>query len=115
MPTFSYRCARGHVTDQFFTPGEPRTATSRCGKCRRRATYSLNATLASSRLYTIPDVPEHWNTSIDQPVRSRRHLRDLQKRNGWQTYEPVKRKPHKIPVSMPGPGSMYATGGERDG
>ena len=38
-------------------------------------------------ILVTPDIPEHWNVSLNQPVRSRRHLQDLQKRHGCHDYE----------------------------
>lgn len=37
----------------------------------------------------IPDLPEHYNNSLGEVVRSRRHLKDLQRATDSVDYEPT--------------------------
>lgn len=99
MPTYSFVCDKGHVTDEVFIPSH-RPKTIRCSvkRCRRRATYSFGATHQNSSIGVDNDCPVHYNPTIGMVVRSRKHLRDIQKRaygeHGieMQNYEPVKRR-----------------------
>jgi hypothetical protein len=37
-----------------------------------------------------PDIEPHYNITIGRVVKSRRHLRDLQKRHGFMDYQGIK-------------------------
>lgn len=90
MPLWSYVCRKGHVTDRFFESHAERTRTTRCD-CGARATLNLSAT--HRKLYVTPDIEEHYNTTIDMPVRSRKHLKDLQRRYGFSDHDKGVQKP----------------------
>lgn len=81
MGTFYYDCPDHGNTVHADKP--PRTIKCYwCGKTARRVREAPHKTV-----YVTPDVPEHFNIGLDMPVRSRRHLRDLQKRYGFQDYD----------------------------
>lgn len=50
----------------------------------------ISRALAEARVYATPDIPEHFNVSLDCVVRGRRHLQQLQRERGCQDYEPQK-------------------------
>lgn len=89
MPTFTYVCAKGHATDRTFGTDTKRTRTTRCAhpRCGRRASYSLTATHRGA-VHVLPDIPEHYNLSLDLVVRGRRHLASLQRSLGCRDFEP---------------------------
>jgi len=60
----------------------------RCSWCGRRAKF-VGGPPTLGIVQVTPDIPEHWNMSLNEPVRSRRHLRDLQKIHGTHDYEGV--------------------------
>lgn len=74
MAEYEYRCPRGHETLIVATMAEEKPPTTRC-RC------GLKASRVPPHFQLTPDVGEHWNPSIGAPVRSRRHLTDLQKRS----------------------------------
>lgn len=43
--------------------------------------------------YVRGDIPEHYSNSTGCVIRSRRHLREWQRQNGAQDWEPVKEMP----------------------
>ncbi len=90
MPVYVYSCRTGHLTERFF-PVASRRLWVVC-RCRKRANRDFGAEKGGGGLQLSPDVPEHWNVTVDKVVRSRKHLRDLQKRHGFQDYEPVRPK-----------------------
>jgi len=62
----------------------------RCDLCGGENTRLKRVKLGvATTILVTPDVPEHFNMSLNQRVRSRRHLRDLQKRHGTQDYEGI--------------------------
>lgn len=93
---YVYRCSAGHVNEEF-RPVEERSLRRRCTTpgCRRKAARDKRTEMAGKR-YVIPDIPEHWNKSIDAPVRSRAHLREIQRQRGLSDYDP---KSHDGPPS----------------
>ena len=61
-----------------------------CLVCGRPMTMLRRVKLGiATTILVTPDVPEHFNMSLNQRVRSRRHLRDLRKIHGTQDYEGV--------------------------
>ena len=94
MPLYSFVCARGHVTDRLVPSSMKRGRARRvvCETCSGVATYDPTATFRGG-VFVNPDVPEHWNVTIDRPVKSRRHLAELQKRHGFQDYEKIGKVP----------------------
>lgn len=113
MPTYSFVCAKGHVTDEVFRFAD-RPRAIRCGKCSKRAQYDLGATHRDSRIGIDNDCPEHYNPTIGCVVKSRRHLRDIQRRYAgergieMQNYEPVKKREREKP-----PPNSLGSWGER--
>lgn len=111
MPLYDYRCQTcGHVEEVFAHMNDPhpdsivlahRTMRGRAPRASSgpnrgaHAPRCPNATLI--RVYAfrvIPDVPEHYNDCIDQVVKSRRHLRELQDRSegAFRDYEPIRQR-----------------------
>jgi len=88
VPEFIFVCGRGHLTTRWFPTASRRVRVTKCASraCGRRATYSLVQTHRATQV--IPDLTPHFNISLDEPVRSRRHLRELQERYGCEDYEP---------------------------
>ena len=94
------RCVRGH--EQGYWRDDQRELAERalldpdfrrcdhkgCGR-RRVLRFSPNPRLGVA----ITDIPEHFNLSFGERVRSRRHLKDLQKKHGCRDWEPVKEMP----------------------
>ena len=83
-----YDC-REHGSRIHLAEGERPPRSIPCHWCARRARYVGGP--PSAGLVTItPDIPEHFNLSLNRPVRSRRHLRDLQARMGTVDYEGIR-------------------------
>ena len=101
MPIYSFTCAKGHVTDDFCFVSDQRPAIVPCSTCGEAATFDFTATFRDSSIFVDDDCPVHYNPTIGEVVRSRRHLRDIQKRSfgergiEMQNYEPVKPRPSR--------------------
>lgn len=93
MATFSYRCGAGHVTDQAFAAGVPRTKTAKCGSCNRRAAFSFKDTHGPGNGYVIRDFPEHFSETFGCVVKSRKHHRELQRLHKVHDWEPCRNSP----------------------
>jgi len=61
--------------------------TRLCPDSGKPATRLKRIGHVAKTILTCPDIPEHFNITIGMPVRSRRHLTDLQKRHGFRDYE----------------------------
>lgn len=83
MPTYWYDCP-DHGNELRLKGEQKPPETIPCKWCPRTARRVVQR---FGVVQITPDIPEHWNLSLDQPVRSRRHLRDVQKRTGTQDYE----------------------------
>ena len=82
MPVYWYDCP-DHGSE-ITLPGEVKPPESiQCHWCEKTAHHIERVGIVC----VTPDIPEHMNLSLNQPVRSRRHLRDIQKRTGTQDYE----------------------------
>jgi len=91
---YSYRCPDDHVFDRVRSIAH-RNKPVRCPECGKVAKRDQHAELAGT-VHFIPDVPEHFNKSTDCVIRSRRHLREIQKQRGLSDYDP---KSHDGPPS----------------
>jgi len=91
---YSFRCDGGHTFD-LVRRVEHRNRRARC-KCGKWAKRDRLSEIATGRHGVIPDIAEHWNLSIDAPVRSRAHLREIQRQRGLSDYDP---KSHDGPPS----------------
>ena len=89
---WTLRCPAGHEQGVFGSMAQARAALrspdcgpvcERCG-ARRRA-YGF---IVPGAPQVIPDIPEHYNVTLDQPIRSRQHLKDVQREGGFRDYEP---------------------------
>lgn len=58
-----------------------------CPKCRARATELKRVTHGVGTFQFMPDVPEHFNISLNMGIRSRAHLRQVQAAKGCQDWE----------------------------
>ena len=80
MPFYPYKCNAGHETDRFYKMSDTRPSSIRCA-CGRSARRQIVLP------QLITDIPEHFNTSLGKPVKSRAHLRQLQQQHGCQDVE----------------------------
>lgn len=104
MPYF-WKCARGHehgpfnlIIDAKIARKELADGDDECaGKPGRMQHYSLK-----HRATATPDIPEHFNDSIGAPVRSRRHLKELQKAGGFQDHEPAAKPSSSVEYDVHG-------------
>lgn len=62
----------------------------RCPSCGKPIDEVKPVKPFAGTIQAIPDIPEHFNVSLDCRVRGRTHLRQLQKERGCQDYEPRK-------------------------
>jgi hypothetical protein len=92
MIRWTLKCPQNHEQGIFETQAQALVALrdaddgalcERCGERRRVSSYQ-----AFSGPQVIPDIPEHYNVTIDERVRSRAHLREIQRTKGYQDYEP---------------------------
>lgn len=86
MPTFTFECPNHGFVDEVYSV---RPIYGYCPECNQPVRYDLTQTFRG-HLSIIGDLPEHWNYSLDEPVRSRQHLRDISRERGVQEYEPTK-------------------------
>ena len=87
MPLYEFRCDKGHSTEEFYRMNDSRPATIECRLCTRPAHRVFgNAAV-------VDDFPEHFNISLGEVVKSRQHLRNIQKERGLQDYEPTRNSP----------------------
>lgn len=93
MPVYTFVCQAEHATDHFVNTGQRRVKCGHRG-CRRIASYNATATFRGGGIHVTPDVPEHYNVSLGERVRGRRHLKQLQEKHGCQDWEPVRDGPH---------------------
>lgn len=93
---YVYRCSAGHVNEEFRAV-EERSLRRRCSTrgCRRKAWRDVHAE-RTSRRHVIADIPEHYNRSTDCVIRSRRHLREIQRQRGLTDYDPKDYKPVRL-------------------
>ena len=64
-----------------------RSPSGLCPTCGAMGEPLVRYTDGPPRITITPDVPEHFNITTGCAIRSRRHLRELQKARGWQDYE----------------------------
>lgn len=87
MPRYVFVCPNEHVNERFFSWPHPEEVP--CRQCSEVANYNVTATFKGS-LASIPDIDVHFNQSFGEVVKSRRHLRDLQKRHDTRDYQPIR-------------------------
>lgn len=75
------RC--GHYGHDKAFDGAPLECPWGCGRQERD-----EEPIMENALITGDPVVEHWNNSLNAPVRSRRHLKDLQRAHGVRDYVP---------------------------
>jgi putative FmdB family regulatory protein len=82
MPAYPYRCDQGHETDVFFHMADTKPPVVACESCGQPA----------KRAVVLPrvqgDIPEHFNETLGMAVRGRTHLKQIQREQGCQDYEP---------------------------
>ena len=87
-------CPKGHAHGPFNGSREALIALNEmaaehfCGS----GPYSVQHYEPISNFFALGDIPEHLNVSLGEPVRSRRHLKQLQKKYGCHDYEPIKER-----------------------
>ena len=87
-PLYDFECEKGHVTERLFRMDDVKsTDCSTCGGPTRRI---------FSRAAVVDDFPEHMNISLGRVVKSRAHLKQLQKELGCQDWVPP---PQERPLS----------------
>ena len=85
MPTYIYTCANGHDLEEV-REIDNRNERCPCKECGEDMTRNEALEIASQQL--IPDIPEHWNRSMDCHVRGRTHLKRIQRTRGLSDYDP---------------------------
>ena len=93
MIQYVYCCPNGHSQGVFSDRAEAERARRELGKCdrcgRRRKLVGNVVNLGAA----IFDIPEHFNYSFGERVKSRRHFRKLQEKHRTQDWIPVKDSP----------------------
>lgn len=84
MPTYEYRCERGHKVDLFFPLSEWPHPPVVCEQCSDRLTPMRRA--VSSKPLAPAVMHEHWNTSVGKPISSQRQFDDELKRAAEDQY-----------------------------
>lgn len=86
-PLYDFACSEGHVTEKF------RRMTGRIPKSVKCGSCPLMAARIFSRPSVQDDFPIHYNWSIGEVVRSRAHMKRIQKDRGLQDWEPCRNSP----------------------
>jgi hypothetical protein len=87
LPSYAYRCSKGHVTERTFATSGDKTRTTRC-RCGRRAEFSIKDTFGGGHVQSIGDGIEHYHVGLGMPIRGNSHLRLVQKQRGCSDWEP---------------------------
>lgn len=86
MPRYTFRCSKGHVTEEVRPVSESKKPI-RC-KCGARAKRDFLADMRTVGNNLPQPIPEHYNRSFGTTVSSREHLEQLQAKKGFSDYDP---------------------------